>query len=292
MAFETNYSLQVVDNKAAAGANTDSSSNALRIHEDAYQGLKGSQQSGDKLMLDYFKQPETIIIIGGGEGQAGGNGKVGEVTDKDRDRAETKIEKGLSKLIPEADRATITAMTSAITHGDAKAFGEAVKKAGGDPEKLRKLVAEVDKMLEAQGSLTKLDVTADGKVLVSDPLTPTALAFNPATGRAEGRRVEHNVDGSMTVQPGEVLHANLDDAFKSIGDNTVTCINVGGLGKLISPIIGDGQTKEPLLEPIKPWGGPFKPWNEPLKPLREPRFNPVYDPSLDGHQLPDWYKLL
>jgi hypothetical protein len=147
-----------------------------------------------------------------------------ELTDKDRSQAETSMARGISKLIPEADRESLKAMTSAITSGDSHAFAEAVKKAGADPERLKKLVTEVNKMLEAKHSSTHLDVTGDGKVLLSDANKDTALAFNPVNGNIEGREVHYGPNG-MTVTPGELLHVDVEQEFKQLSDQAVASIN-------------------------------------------------------------------
>jgi FlaG/FlaF family flagellin (archaellin) len=175
----------------------------------------------------------------------------------------------MSKLIPEADRESMKAMTTAITNGDSKAFAEAVKKAGGDPAKLKALVGEVDKMLEEKGSSTRLDVTADGKVLVSDSGSGTALAFDPKTGNVEAKAVEQNMDGSVLVKPGELLHVDTDKAFKDMGDHAVNAVN----GKM-----DFGVSKH---EPFDPIGGPLlphKPWIG-EDPLPEHPWFPHIDPK-------------
>jgi hypothetical protein len=146
-------------------------------------------------------------------------------SDKERSDAEKTLEGRMSKLIPEADRDAMKAMTTAITNGDTKAFAEAVKKTGGDPAKLKALVTEVDKMLEEKGCSIRLDVTGDGKVLVSDTSKETALAVDPKSGNVEAKSVEHNPDGSILVKPGEVLHVDTEKAFKDMGDRAVNAVN-------------------------------------------------------------------
>jgi len=175
-------------------------------------------------------------------------------SDKDRADAEKTLEGKMSKLIPEADRQAMSAMTTAILNGDSKAFGEALKKAGGDPAKLKALVDEVDKMFEAQGASTRLDVTADGKVLVSDTGKSTALSFDPATGKVEPKSVEHNWDGSILVNPGELLHVDTDKTFHQIGDDATNGVN----GK-----INWESIKERPFGHSHPFG-PSEPWAEPM----------------------------
>lgn len=195
-------------------------------------------------------------------------------SDKDRADAEKTLEGRMSKLIPEADRDAMKAMTTAITNGDSKAFAEAVKKAGGDPEKLKALVSEVDKMLEEKGSPTRLDVTADGKVLVSDSGSGTALAFDPKTGNVEAKAVEQNMDGSVLVKPGELLHVDADKAFKQMGDHAVNAVD----GKLDFTVSKPDPFK-PIdpIDPIKPWE-PHRPWLPEDPTPREPLF-PHFDPK-------------
>ena len=226
-------------------------------------------------MLPWMGKGGPEEIIKGGLEPKGKIEVLGvNVSDKERNDAEKTLEKGFSKLIPEADRATMKAMTEAITHGDAKAFAEAVKNAGGDPKKLKALVEEVDKALEAKGCTTRLDVAADGSVIVSDMNKNTAVAVNPANGAISARGVEHNIDGSITLKPGEVLHVDTDGLFQQIGDSAVAGVN--GV-KLPTDILGFGLIpKEPTF---KPFGGPFDPTGG-LEPLAAP-----------SNSHPDWMLL-
>jgi hypothetical protein len=211
----------------------------------------------------------------GDKGPDDGLGAIGKIlferqepSDKERASAEKTLEGRMSKLIPEADRDAMKAMTTAITNGDTKAFAEAVKKAGGNPEKLKALVGEVDKMLQEKGSPTRLDVTADGKVLVSDSDSGKGLAFDPKTGNVEAKAIEQNMDGSVLVKPGELLHVDTDKTFKDMGDHAVNAVN----GKLDFSVI-----KRDPFDPIKPFE-PHRPWfPEEPNPL-QPKF-PHIDPK-------------
>ena len=71
----------------------------------------------------------------------------------------------------------------------------------------------------------RLDVTGDGKVLVSDTGKSTALAFDPKSGNVEAKSVEQNFDGSVLVKPGELLHVDTDKIFKDMGDSAVNGVN-------------------------------------------------------------------
>jgi hypothetical protein len=150
---------------------------------------------------------------------------LADPTDQDRTAAEQSLEKNTSKLISEADRNSLKAMTTAITSGDSKAFAEAVKNAGADSGKLNDLVCEVNKSLEASHCTTKLDVTGDHKVLVSDSNEKTALAFDPKTGAVEPKSVQYNPDGSVLVTAGELLRVDTEKTFKDIGNTAVNEIN-------------------------------------------------------------------
>jgi hypothetical protein len=144
-------------------------------------------------------------------------------TDQERSTADKSLDKGLTKLAsPEATK-TMQAIDAAITSGDTKALGEAIKSA--DPAKLRDMLGEINRVLADKGASTRLDMTEDGKVLVSDSKSKTAVAVDPKTGEVSAKEVEHNADGSMLVKPGELLHADTDKAFKEISDRTVNAIN-------------------------------------------------------------------
>ncbi|MBU6450486.1 MAG: hypothetical protein KGS72_01815 [Cyanobacteria bacterium REEB67] len=144
-------------------------------------------------------------------------------TDEERSDADKSLDKSLSKMAaPEASK-SMQAIDAAITSGDTKALGEAIKSA--DPAKLRDMLGEINRVLAEKGSSTRLDMTEDGKVLVSDSKSNTAIAVDPKTGDISAKEVEHNADGSMLVKPGELLNVDTDKAFKEISDRTVNAVN-------------------------------------------------------------------
>jgi hypothetical protein len=249
----------------------------LKPHDPGAQGSSGRGSSMGEGAISHAHDYSGIQVeIKGDHWGAGGpiENFTSHPSDKDRADAEKTLENRMSKLIPEADREAMKAMTTALTNGDSKAFGEAVKKAGGDPEKLKALVSEVDKMLEDKGSSTRLAVTADGKVLVSDANRSTALAFDPKTGAAEAKAVETNMDGSVLVKPGELLHVDQDKAFKDMSEQAVNAVN----GK-----------PDFVLEKPSPFN-PFKP--DPYEP--EPLFphKPFFPQEPHIKLPPDWFEKL
>ena len=214
-------------------------------------------------MVDRFNPAEDPLIGGNPLKDMPKDGGIIEVkpiaSEQDRTAAGKTLDKGISRLIPEGDRHSIKALTDAITSGDAQAFADAVKATGGDPRKLKDLCTEVDKMLAAKGSTTRMDVAADGTVVISDGSLPTAIAVNPATGMISARGVEHNMDGSVTLKPGELLNVDTDDAFRQIGDSAVNAVN-GLKIKALLPIVGDHPDLLPSIT------GPFP--HNPLQPIK------------------------
>jgi hypothetical protein len=243
----------VSDGAASVSAGTNDSSALIRLQDDA--GIH--RQIGASLQQD---EPNSVGITGSEQlhslspdkpdacisriypgklpydltGPNTGDVNAPLLTDQDRSSAEKTLEKRMSKLIPAADRASMIAMTTALIGGDPEALAAAVKLAGRDPQKLKALVDEIDKILEDQHCSARLDVTADGKVLVSDTNSSTALAIDPASGKIEAKTVEQNPDGSILVKPGELVHIDRDKVFSDMGDRIVRALCPNN-GQFIAP---------------------------------------------------------
>ncbi len=203
-------------------------------------------------------------------------------SDQNRKDAEKALESRMSKLIPEADRAVMMAMTTALMNGDDRAFADAVKKAGGDPKKLKEMVDEIDKMLEDKHCSTRLDVTGDGKVLLSDTNRNTALSFDPATGKIQARAVEQNADGSILVKPGELVHTDSDAAFKNMSNRAVNGVN----GSDIINTLPWWRNVEKEPQPIYPMPGDPGWYPKHIDPGWNPR--PVVPGWYPEH--PEWFQ--
>ncbi len=172
-------------------------------------------------------------------------------TDQQRAEAEKALESRMSKLIPQGDRAAMQAITTALLNGDQKALADAIKIASKDPKKLQALLVEVDKIMEEKGCSTRLDLTSDGKVLVSSSANSTALALDPASGRFEAKAVEHMFDGSVRVEPGELLHVDKNKVFKDMADSAVRAITgtTGGGDSSFNPFLPGGINPSPDSPP-------------------------------------------
>ncbi len=148
------------------------------------------------------------------------------VTDQDRKEAKEALEKGISGLVPEGDRKAQVALQNAIIDGDMGKFKEAVKALGNDPEKLGKMVKEVNDQLNRNEKFGGVELSMDskGNVLLYGEKGNTAVSVNPKTGEATLRAVETQNDGSVVLKDGEIINRKAEDVMKSLGDQATRSV--------------------------------------------------------------------
>lgn len=157
-------------------------------------------------------------------------GEIGKikmpVTDEDRKEAKEALEKGISGLVPEGDRKAQLALQNAIIDGDMGKFKEAVKSLGNDPEKLAKMVKEVNDQLNRNEKFGGVELSMDskGNVLLYGEKGSTAVSVNPKTGEATLRAVETQNDGSVVLKDGEIINRKADDVMKQLGDQATRSV--------------------------------------------------------------------
>ncbi|MBZ0186336.1 MAG: hypothetical protein K8F91_08825 [Candidatus Obscuribacterales bacterium] len=169
-----------------------------------------------------------------------------EPSEKEREQAKKKLAEGISDLIPkedaciicsafrfltgdtsdlipEKDRAVLKAMQASLIDGDLKGFQAAVLSLKDNPEKLQVLIKELNQGLDrsemGQGADVRMD--SKGNVLLYEGNGNTAIEINPKTGAVTLQPIEARFDGTVVLQPGEVLGADPDKVMREIG-NTVT----------------------------------------------------------------------
>lgn len=178
--------------------------------------------------------------------------------------------KELQGLIPEevspGDRKALVSMQEAIIDGNVEKLGTSLEALRGDPERMERLINGLNKQLMKSDSDTRVTMTEDGRVFLSNPRSDTAVQFNK-DGTAEVKPVEHTFSGAIVVKPGEVINRSAEDVASSIGDRTTRDINYRPIFKPIE--------KPDFRKPV-----PFdKPWDD-VKPLYPERggqkqpFNP------------------
>ncbi|MBI1268987.1 hypothetical protein GC174_00995 [bacterium] len=177
--------------------------------------------------------------------------------------------KDLQGLIPEevspGDRKALVSMQEAIIDGNVEKLGTSLEALRGDPERMERLINGLNKQLMKSDSDTRVTMTEDGRVFLSNPGSDTAVQFNK-DGTAEVKPVEHTFSGAIVVKPGEVINRSAEDVASTIGDRTTREINYRPFFK---------PTEKPdFRKPLpfdKPWdgakplypeiGGPKQPFN-------------------------------
>ena len=141
-----------------------------------------------------------------------------EVTDKDRERAKEKLSDQLSDFVDPEVKKQVTALESALIDGDLKAFAEGLK--GMKPEQLKKFVEGLNKQFdkaEVSGGID-LQLDSSGNVLLYEENGYSALSIDPKTGEATVKPIDVRPDGSVVLQPGEVINRDADDVMSGIAD--------------------------------------------------------------------------
>ncbi|MDZ4837350.1 MAG: hypothetical protein SGJ27_26490 [Candidatus Melainabacteria bacterium] len=177
-----------------------------------------------------------------------------QVTDADRKEAKEQLEKGISGLVPEADRKLQVQMQNAIVDGDITKFKDAVKAVGDNPEKLAKMVKEVNDQLNRNEQMGGVELSMDskGNVLLYGEKGNTAVSVNPKTGDTTLRAVDRQADGSVVLKDGEIINKKPEEVMKGLGDVATRSITDSPFHK-ISPF-----EKPPFNLP--PGGGDFNPF--------------------------------
>jgi hypothetical protein len=209
-----------------------------------------------------------------------------KVTDQDRKEAKEALEKGISGLVPEADRKLQVAMQNAIIDGDMGKFQEAVKAVGNDPEKLAKMVKEVNGELNKNEKFGGVELSMDskGNVLLYGEKGNTAVSVNPKTGDTTLRAVERQADGSVVLKHGEIINRTPADVMKNLGDEatrSITEFPFHRLNPIEKPPFRPFPPDRGFPMPKPPGGIEGKPpsWNE--KPSWKDFEKELYKESLD-----------
>lgn len=192
-----------------------------------------------------------------------GSFKSPDVTDKDRQEAKAVMAKDLSEAIPEADRKAIIDLQGAVIDGNLARMQESLKSLSGDPEKLAKMVKELNKQFSNHDNpFDGVNLTMDGKgnVLLYEKNSNTAVSINPASGETTLRAVEQQIDGSVLLKDGEIINRNAADVMKSAGDSATRGITYEWFNQL-KPTMKGASGISDLMErlPRPAWeNGPKK----------------------------------
>lgn len=193
------------------------------------EGMAGKIADGISNMHEGQKQIDksgALENIEKGGMSIGDFAKKMNVTDQDRKEAKEALEKGISGLVPEGDRKAQVAIQNAIIDGDMGKFKEAIKAVGNDPEKLAKMVKEVNDQLNRNEKFGGVELSMDskGNVLLYGEKGNTAVSVNPKTGDTTLRAVERQADGSVVLKDGEIINRKPEEVMKTLGDEATRSI--------------------------------------------------------------------
>lgn len=162
------------------------------------------------------------------------NGGVSDVSESERQQAQKTIDNEFSRLIPDADRKAMGALTNALLSGDNEKLAETIQSLGKDPVKLKSYAEEVNKALENNGADTRIVAKSDGKCFVYGS-GALGLEIDPKTGDTGVFRLARDFDGNV-YQGDEALNADTGKVVRTIADETTNRVNGDAV---IYPPIGD-----------------------------------------------------
>lgn len=180
----------------------------------------------------------------GSDGMIAGKGelrKIFEVTDEDRKEAIQTLGDKIPPITDPKVAENLQAAQAALINGDSKALAAAFAAYKDDPEMMKRFVAQLDADLKDAGAGTRMTLDKAGNVVIWGK-GDVAMEVNPKDGSTTLRKIEHNMDGSITLKDGEVVGDDPAKVAKRIGDDAARNINR-------PPFI--------YFEPV-----PHKPWKE------------------------------
>lgn len=227
-----------------------------------------------KLLIDRMNEQPNYADFPGGSGRMDVAEKPvnSEPTQEDRDRAAKKLEKGISRLIPQQERELLINMQKAILNGDLAAFERQIKSLAGKPELLEKFVEELDKQLKTAG--VRVALSDEGKVLIYKEGGTHCLEISPSGERTRIRPISHKHDGTVVMEPGTVIGKKAGDVLKDIGSHAVNDLTGFSASRLF-------QRNETPLQP-----------HVTIPPAEYPGLKPLPGFPKDPIDLPGYYRPL
>jgi hypothetical protein len=215
-----------------------------------------------------------------------------DATPEDIAKAGKKLDDSISPVAPKDMQEDMKNIHAGVLSGDTSKVAEALKDIQAKhPEMLKDAIKELNRQFKENNAGVEMAVTADGKVLLykNDPLdmgdNKSALQIDPKDGSVSARPIKVRDDGTVVLQPGEIVNADTDKIAKGIGNTATGNVNGEGFGGIISE-------KPPEL-PFKPnfpeFPEPRRPWTEKpieIKPLFDPT-NPMFKSVQRQYELMD-----
>jgi hypothetical protein len=174
-----------------------------------------------------------------------------------------------------------------VLSGDTAKVAEAIKDIKEKhPEMLKDAIKEMNRQFKENNAGVEMAVTGDGKVLLykNDPLdlsgNKSALQIDPNDGSVAARPIKVRDDGTVVLEPGEIVNADIDKIAKGIGNTATSNVN----GDDLNGIIGE----KPHELPDVPYFPEFP--HHPLRPLfpEKPSIDPGYLLKSQSEKIVHW----
>jgi hypothetical protein len=141
--------------------------------------------------------------------------------------AKNQLDDAISPLVSKEDKRLAKEIGHTILEGHPRELQHRLNQLKDDPEKLHKMIKEIDHNLKETGADTSVHINKDGKVLVYKDHGHAAVQIDTKSGDLSVRGIEVGQDGKVKVQPGEYPNGDPYKLMKGIGDHAVNHINEG-----------------------------------------------------------------
>jgi hypothetical protein len=245
---------KVIDNSAGVQSTTEASSHA---HSQVYGNGSDFRQTINDFMrkvADTASQftPGLELFDRGHEDAFGLFPK--DVTSTDRSDATKKLDGEITPMLPQDEQDALKNIHQHLIDGDPQKLAQDLQDfKKNHPDSYQVLMLELERELKLTGAGIGVALDSQGNTLLYKNDGKSAISINPDTGAVSERPISVAADGTVTLQPGEILNGDTGTLAKDIGD--------GAARNLTNPWLGKGDD-EPLrrigigigLDPDDPWG--------------------------------------
>lgn len=147
-----------------------------------------------------------------------------KITAEDIKDAKEKLDGEISGLIPPNDRRMLKRMQDAVLEGDLKSLSKAFEHLKDDPAKLKAFLKQLNENFDDHNAGLKFAMAKDGSVLMYDK-NGGQTAIQMKGGEVSLRPIKQNWDGTVVLQPGEVIGKDASEVMNDLRDKAVRRIN-------------------------------------------------------------------
>lgn len=209
-----------------SASKSDTSSNSLSEYRMPFEPISRVDSNPNPSDLGRGKPLDAEKVLAFvGERNSQQNPKL-----EDHQVALDNVNRRVSRLIPEKERIAISDLAQGFLSGDHQRLAKVVAAHAGNPERLAKLVAEVNSVFGEKNSPSRMVVGRDGKLLCFSEVHDRAIQMDPKTGESIVVRVQHQNDGGVSVRPGKSDGSGVSSVFGSLSADAVQTVAHSGRG--------------------------------------------------------------